>query len=390
MSKKIEMQKKRAELAKSMRALVDQVDAAAGMSAEQETQWKKMETDLNNLDAAIKREGELEAIENSLGELDDNPHRPAPNAQGSENPLAQDQYRDDFVQFLQAGISPDIRAALQVGTDSEGGYIVPQSWMTTLIDKLTDNVVMRQLASVMSTMSLTNLPLISDKGAAGWLDEEAAYPESDIAFGNITIAAYKLGRIIKISEELMTDNTYSLESEIARIFGETFGLAEEVAFITGDGVGKPTGILTTAQNGINASGAAAITYDEIINLIHSVRQVYRRGASFLTKDTTVAMMRRLKSTDGIPLWQPSLQAGTPDLFLGYRYDTTEAMPAATTGNKSIAFGDFKQYRIADRGGIAMQRLNELYAGTGQIGFRMRKRVDGKLLVPEAVKTLTQA
>lgn len=390
MSKIVEMQKKRAELAKNMRNLVDLADAETGLSAEQEGQWKKMETDLSNLDASIDREKQLETIENSLGQLEDEPHRPAPHAGANANPLAGDEYKNSFIELVRNGVTPDIRAALEVGTDSEGGYLVPQAWVSTLIDKLTDNVVMRQLGSIMSTSSTTNLPLISDKGAAAWLDEEAAYSESDIAFGNTTLAAYKLGRIIKVSEELLSDNSFNLEGEIARIFGETFGTAEETAFVTGDGTGKPTGVLTTATNGVTAAGVAAITYDELVDLIHSVREVYRSGASFLMKDSTCALLRKLKSSDGVPLWQPSLQAGAPDMFLGYSVRTSEAMPAATTGLKSVAFGDFSQYRIADRGGIAMQRLNELYAGNGQVGFRMRKRVDGKLLVAEAVKTLTQA
>lgn len=385
-----ELQNKRADLAKQMRNVIDNVDQTTGMTTEQESQWNKMEADLQALDKSISQAKTVEALESSLGELDENPIRQLPGASSNGNPLASDDYLNSFVSFLQAGVSPDIRAALEIGTDSEGGFLVPDAWVSTLIDNLTDNVIMRQMASVMSTASLTNLPLVSDKGAAGWLDEESAYPESDIGFGNLTIGAHKLGRIIKVSEELMSDNTYSLESEIARIFGETFGTAEEAAFVNGDGTGKPRGVLLDATNGVTATGATAITYDEIINLIHSVRQVYRTNASFLMKDSTVGMLRRLKSTDGVPLWQPSLQAGVADRFLGYMVNTTEAMPAATTGLKSVAFGDFSQYRIADRGGIAMQRLNELYAGTGQVGFRMRKRVDGRLLIAESVKTLTQA
>lgn len=385
-----ELQNKRADLAKQMRNVIDNVDQTTGMTTEQESQWNKMEADLQALDKSISQAKTVEALESSLGELDENPIRQLPGASSNGNPLASDDYLNSFVSFLQAGVSPDIRAALEIGTDSEGGFLVPDAWVSTLIDNLTDNVIMRQMASVMSTASLTNLPLVSDKGAAGWLDEESAYPESDIGFGNLTIGAHKLGRIIKVSEELMSDNTYSLESEIARIFGETFGTAEEAAFVNGDGTGKPRGVLLDATNGVTATGATAITYDEIINLIHSVRQVYRTNASFLMKDSTVGMLRRLKSTDGVPLWQPSIQAGVADRFLGYMINTTEAMPAATTGLKSIAFGDFSQYRIADRGGIAMQRLNELYAGTGQVGFRMRKRVDGRLLIAESVKTLTQA
>ena len=389
MSKLIDMQQKRGNLAAQMRNLVDNVDTAKGMTADQEQQWNAMNDDLNALDKSIGQIEQMEAIESRLESFEP-ANRPEPENRGNVNPLGSADYMNGFEQYVRDGINSDIKAALTIGTDADGGYTVPESWASQLIDKLADNVVMRQLCTVTSTTSTQNLPLVSDYGSAGWLDEGAAYPESDIQFGSGVLQAWKLGRIMKVSEELLQDSGVSLESEIARIFGSTFGTAEEAAFVAGDGTKKPTGITVTAQVGKTAAAAAAITYDEIIDLVHSVREVYRRGGTFLMKDSTAALLRKLKSTDGVPLWQPSLQAGQPDMFLGYSARTSEAMPAATTGNKSIAFGDFKQYRIADRGGIAMQRLNELYAGTGHVGFRMRKRTDGKLLVAEAVKTLTQA
>lgn len=388
MSKVVEMQKKRAELSANMRTLIDQTDPKAGMTVEQESQWKQMDSELNNLDTSIEREKKLETLENSLGELESDPRRPAPNG-SNVNPMASDDYKREFVAFVRGGATPQIQAALSIGVDSEGGFTVPESWAATLINKLEDNVTMRQLATVIATTETNNLPLVSDNGAAGWLDEAAAYPESDIAFGNLQLKAWKLGRIMKVSEELLQDTGYNIESEIARIFGITFGAAENAGFITGDGVNKPTGVLVGADNGKTAASATAITYDEMVDLVHSVRQVYRMRSNFLIKDATAGMLRKLKSTDGVPLWQPSLQMGQPDQFLGYSVRTDEDMPAVATGAKSVAFGDFSNYRIADRGGIVMQRLNELYAGTGQVGFRMRKRVDGKLLVAESVKTLTQ-
>ncbi len=389
MSKLLDLQQQRSQLAAKMRTLVDNVDAEKGLTSDQETQWQTMNDELNALDKHIEQLEKMAAIEARLNEIPNPAQRPEPSNNTPENPLAMADYVGGFEQYVRGGINTDIQATLTVGTDSEGGFIVPETWTTQLIDTLADNVVMRQLSTVMSTSNTNNLPLVSDYGAAGWLDEGAAYPESDIAFGVGMLEAWKLGRIMKVSEELLQDSGVNLESEIARIFGITFGTAEEAAFITGNGTKKPTGITVSAKVGKIAASPNAFTYDEIIDLVHSVRAVYRQGASFLAKDSTVAMLRKLKSTDGIPLWQPSLQAGVADSFLGYRVHTSEAMPAVAPDNKSIAFGDFKQYRIADRGGIAMQRLNEKYADTGHVGFRMRKRTDGKLLVTEAVKTLQQ-
>ncbi|MFS1524745.1 phage major capsid protein [Microbulbifer sp. 2304DJ12-6] len=389
MSKLLDLQQKRGQLAASMRTLVDSVDAAKGMTTEQEEQWKTMNNDLNALDKQIEQLEKMVEIEGRLSEVPNPAQRPEPAGNTPTNPLASTEYMGNFEQYVRAGMSMDIQAALTVGTDADGGYTVPDSWAMQLIEALTDHVVMRELCTVISTSTTTNLPLVADHGQAGWIEEGAPYPESDIQFGAGVIEAWKLGRIMKVSEELLQDTQVSLESEIARIFGLTFGTAEEAAFITGDGNKKPTGVTITAPVGKVAASANAFTYDEIIDLIHSVRAVYRNGASFLAKDGTIGMMRKLKSTDGIPLWQPSLQAGVPDSFLGYRVRTSEAMPGVATGNKSIAFGDFRQYRIADRGGMVMQRLNEKYADTGHVGFRMRKRTDGKLLMAEAIKTLQQ-
>jgi HK97 family phage major capsid protein len=389
MSNKIEMQKKRADLAKQMRNLVDQTDSAKGMTSEQESQWNAMEKDLNNLDASIKRETELENIENTLDDLELDPHRPLADQTNEQSPFAASSYLASFDSFVRGGLTPDINAALSIGTDSEGGFTVPESWDSKLREKLTDAVVMRGLSTVIQTSSTKNFPGISDNGSAGWLDENAAYPESDMAFANLQLQAWKLGRIMKVSEELMQDTVYNLVDGISKAFAKTFGLAENTAFIAGDGVSKPRGVLLDAQNGLTAASATAIVYDEIVDLIHSVKQVYRANASFLMNDTTLGMLRKLKSTDGVPLWQPSIQAGVPDRLLGKLVNTDDAMPVVATGNKSIAFGDFSEYHIADRGAIYMQRLNELYAGTGQVGFRMRKRVDGRLMEAEAVKTLTQ-
>ncbi|MEW5248909.1 phage major capsid protein [Microbulbifer discodermiae] len=393
MSKLIEMQQKRAKLAAQMRSLVDNVDAAKGMTDDQEAQWKQMNEDLHALDKQIEQLEQMNAIEARLGEIDSPARRPEPESNTPANPatpLASAEYLSGFDGYVRGGLGADIQAALTVGTDTDGGYLVPDSWANTLIDLLTDAVFMRSLATVTKTKSTKNLPLTTDKGAAGWVDEGGAYPESDIAFGNGVLEAWKLGRIIKVSEELLEDNTFNLEGEIGRIFSETFGLAEETAFISGDGVKKPTGLLVSGELGKQVASAAAITYDDIVDLIHSVRRVYRRRASFITRDGTLGMLRKLKSTDGVPLWQPSLQAGQPDMLLGYRVESTEAMPAVAGSAKTVAFGDLKQYRIGDRGGIVMQRLNEKYADTGHVGFRMRKRTDGKLLVPEAVKYLQQA
>ena len=236
------------------------------------------------------------------------------------------------------------------------------------------------------------IPVVASKGTASWIDEEGAYTESDDSFGQVSIGAYKLGTMIKVSEELLNDSVFDLESYIAREFARRIGTKEEEAFFTGDGTGKPLGILAAsggAETGVTAASATAVTADELIDLFYSLKSPYRKNAVWVLNDSTIKAIRKLKDNNGQYLWQPSLVAGTPDTILGRPVKTSAYMPAIAAGAKTIAFGDFSYYWIADRQGRSFKRLNELYAANGQVGFLGSQRVDGKMILPEAVKVLVQ-
>lgn len=288
----------------------------------------------------------------------------------------------------------EVLNALQVGTDSEGGYLVPDEYERTLIEALEDVNIFRQFAHVIHTDNGTRkIPVVASKGTAYWIDEEQAYTESDDAFGQATLDAYKLGTMIRVSDELLNDSVFNIPSYIAKEFGRRVGSKEEEAFFTGDGSGKPTGVLHAtlgAQTGVTAAAATKVSIDEIIDLYYSLRAPYRRNAVFIMHDSTIRELRKAKKGDGAYLWQPALTAGTPDTILNRPVYTSTFMPQIATGNKSVVFGDFSYYWIADRQGRTFKRLNELYATTGQVGFMASERVDGKLILPEAVKVLVQA
>ena len=234
--------------------------------------------------------------------------------------------------------------------------------------------------------------MVATKGSASWIDEEGAFPESDDAFSQVSIGAYKLGTMIKVSDELLNDSVFDLESYIATEFTRRIGAKEEEAFFTGDGKGKPTGILAAAggaEVGVTTAGAAAITADEVIDLFYSLKSPYRKNAVWVLNDATVKAIRKLKDNQGQYLWQPSLVAGTPDMILGRPVKTSAYMPVAAAGAKTIAFGDFGYYWIADRQGRSFKKLSELYAATGQVGFLGSQRVDGKLILSEAIKVMQQ-
>lgn len=224
------------------------------------------------------------------------------------------------------------------------------------------------------------------------MDEEGAIPESDDSFGQVSIGAYKLGTMIKVSEELLNDSVFDLEAYISREFARRIGNKEEEAFFTGDGTGKPLGVLAEtggAEVGVTAAGAAAFTADEIFDLFYSLKAPYRRSAVFVMNDASVKALRKLKDNNGQYLWQPSLTAGAPDTLLNRPVYTSAFMPALAAGAKSILFGDLSYYWVADRQGRSFRRLGELYAPTGQVGFLATQRVDGRLILPEAVKVMQQ-
>jgi HK97 family phage major capsid protein len=198
--------------------------------------------------------------------------------------------------------------------------------------------------------------------------------------------------MIKVSEELLNDSVFNLEAYIAKEFARRIGTKEEEAFFIGDGTGKPTGIFNAtggATLGVTAASATAITVDEVMDLFYSLKSPYRKNATFIMNDATVKAIRKLKDGSGQYIWQPSITAGTPDTILNRPVKTSTYVPTIASAAKSIAFGDFGYYWVADRQGRSFQRLNELYAATGQVGFKATQRVDGKLILPEAIKVLQQ-
>ena len=281
--------------------------------------------------------------------------------------------------------------ALKIGSDADGGYLAPDEFERTLVQGLEEQNIFRQLAHVIQTSSGDRkIPVVATKGTASWIDEEGAYPESDDTFGLVSIGAFKLATTIRVSEELLNDSVFNIESYIATEFARRIGNKEEEAFFMGDGVGKPTGIFAAtggAELGVTTASATALTADEIMDLYYSLKSPYRKKAVFLMNDSTVKALRKLKDANGQYLWQPSLTAGTPDTVLNRPIHTSAYVPALASGAKAVAFGDLSYYWVADRQSRSFKRLNELYATTGQVGYLASQRVDGKLILPEAVKTL---
>ena len=251
--------------------------------------------------------------------------------------------------------------------------------------------IFRQMATVIKTSNGDRkIPIVTSKGEAVWMDEEQQYSLSDDTFGQASLSAYKLGTAIKISEELLNDSVFDLPSYIAKEFARRIGTKEEEAFLIGDGKGKPTGIFAAtggAENGATTTGAT-ITFDDVIELFYSLKSPYRKKAVWILNEQTVKALRKVKDNNGQYIWSPAVSAGLPDTILNRPYVTSVYAPTIAAGAKAIAFGDYSYYWVADRQGRSLKRLNELFAMNGQVGFLASQRVDGKLILPEAVKTLT--
>jgi len=279
--------------------------------------------------------------------------------------------------------------ALSTGTGDKGGYLVPEEFQTTIVEKLAEKSYIRNLATVSMSSSTTNIPVEGVDGANGWIDENGAYPESDPTLSQIVMKAYKTGRIIKVSEELLADSFTSIEAYIAGKFVKSTIKAEEEAFVVGDGVGKPKGFLLDATLGKTAAANNAITADEIIDLWGSLDEDYAGEAHWMMNRNTLVALMKLKDGNGDYLVNKGLN-GAPSTLLGRPIVINKNMPDIGSETKPIAFGDFSYYFIKDRKVMEMKRLDEKYADYGQVGFRIDKRVDGKLVVDEAINYLQMA
>lgn len=392
-----EMRVQRAKTWEQAKAFLDSHrDKNGVLSAEDEATYGKMEQEIVDLGKEIDRQERLDAMEREMSVPTSTPLKEKPASAKIEKKVgrASDDYKKNFWNAMRMKApTAEILNALQVGTDSEGGFLVPDEYERTLIEALEEENIFRRIAKVIQSNSGDKkIPIVASKGSAAWVDEEGSYGESDDVFGQTSLGAYKLGTLIKISEELLNDSAFDMEAYISKEFARRIGAKEEEAFFTGDGTGKPTGILAAtggADVGVTTAGGTAITADEVIDLYFSLRVPYRKNAVWIMNDATVSAIRKLKDGQGQYLWEPSLVSGTPNKILGCEVITSPYMPTIAAGAKTIAFGDFSYYWIADRQGRIFKRLNELYATTGQVGFIGSQRVDGKLILPEAIKVLKQ-
>ena len=393
-----ELRAKRNQAWDAAKAFVETKRNSDGLLSEEDAKtYAEMEKKVQAYGAEIERMEAMVAMDAQLAKptstpITEKPMNGNPAAQKPKTGRASDAYRADMLKALRTNFR-NISNVLTEGIDADGGYLVPEEYDSRLIEGLTEENVFRKLGTTITTSGERKINIAGTKPAAAWNDEGEELTWGDAKFAQINLDAHKLHVAVKVTEELLYDNAFGLEKYILRQFSKALGNAEEEAFINGSGVGQPLGLLAEeggAEIGATAATATDITYDELVDLVYALKRPYRKNAAFLCNDQTLAVLRKMTDKNGRPLWSDSIQEGEPGRILGFKVYTSPYFPVIAAGAPAIAFGDFSYYNIGDRGTRSFAELKELFAGNGMVGFVAKERVDGKLVLPEAVKLLKMA
>lgn len=411
MSKIIDLRNNRNALWEQAKKFLEENRGENGLvRADAIEQYDRMAADVKAMGDEIKRLEDQMEMDAMLSKPTSDPVRADVSEGKRKNikPTATDEYNKAFWDMMRGINTMEVRNALSIGggdpAGSAGGFTVPDEFERQLIQGLEENNIFRTIAHTIHTESgVRTIPIAMDNGSASWVEEGGAIQESDMEFTVETLSAYKLSCMVKASNELLNDSAFNIASYIAQRFGVRFGNAEEDAFINGTGPSQnpavtpsmPTGILTSvsATEDTTTTDAETITFDDVYKLYYNLKSPYRRKAAFLCNETILLKLMLLKDGNSNYIWKPGLETGKPDTILGRPIYTSAFMPALSgtkaqdKKKKVLLFGDFSYYWIADRTNRTLRRLNELYAVTDQVAFVGTQRVDGKLILPEAMKVL---
>ena len=377
----LELREKRNTAWNAAKAFLDSHRTEKGtLTAEDDATYSRMEQEIADLGKEIARLERQEALNKPVNKpLTSKPVTAA--EKPAKTGRASDEYKTGMLQALRTNFR-QVSNILQEGVDADGGYLVPEEYDHRLIDVLNEENIMRKLGHKITTSGEHKINIAATKPAAAWIEEGGALQFTDATFDQILLDAHKLHVAIKVTEELLYDNAFGLENYIIDQFGKALANAEEDAFLNGTGNGQPLGLFAETGGGTLAKTVATPKPEDVIDLIYALKRPYRKNASFIMNDAAVAAIRSFKDNNGAFMWQPSCVAGEPDKLMGYDIYTSPFCPA-----NMMAFGDYNYYNIGDRGTRSFKQLTELFAGNGMIGFVAKERVDGKLILPEAVQIL---
>ena len=391
-----ELKEKRAALIMEQRSILDaaQNDGSAHLNADQTEKFEKIEAEIRGLEDRISLEERTASREAEMANVD-----LTPEVEERAITIDSEEYRDAFLKNVCGErLSDREMRALSIGSAGAGGNLATTQVSQQISQLREEANFMRQIGTVVEVSQKTAFATESSIGSAAYGAEGASISESDHSFGQVTFNPVRLGRIMKVSEELLNyTGTFSagqLEAYIASSFARSFATAELAGFLVGDNSNAPRGIFDNATSGVTAASATAVTADELIDLFYSVAAPYREAptANWIISPEAAKAIRQLKNpvtTSGALnyLWTPGL-AGAPDTLLGKPVYESDNVDVMTSGKKPILFGDTSYYQIVDFGDFEFSRLDELYAASGQVGVRGIAFNDGELLNTAACKVIT--
>ncbi len=398
--KNIELRGRRAQLIKDADAIVAAAQTEGrSMTTEEKSKFEAIEADARGLKQEIEIIERNAEMKKELASAQGEARAAAPKANASEA----------FGKYLRHGfaaLTAEERSMIQkrgtatqvAGTDNLGGYLVPQEFSNELdmASEFTGEV--ERLAKKLNTAGggLLDYPTLNDTATdANLISEAAAVTVQDMTFGNKQLSAYNYSSLVKVSQQLLQDSAFDLNSFLVEAMGERIARATNAAFTTGTGSSQPQGIITGSVAGKTAASATAITADEILDLIYSIDSSYRNKASFglMAHDNVIAAIRALGlgSSNDFPVFVPSMAQGEPDRIFGVPvYVNNDMESSIATGKKTLLAADFSKFVVRNAGGIQMLRLNERFADELEVGFVSWKRSDSAVLDSRAVKHLVQA
>lgn len=380
---------------KAYREKADKEQKQGGITPETKEALDKISADLNE---AVDKKAEHDAkVKERLDALEVKVNRgDLPGSVVDEQ--KRNEERKAFFTYLRGkGPMPESLKALTTTNDARAGYLnTPSEFEMEILKEVTELSPFRQLATVRQTSGMSvKQRKRTAVGVASWTAEGGTRTEDEsLSYDMIELYNHEMTFLVKVTQEDLEDSAYNLEQVLTEEYTEAFATLENAAFSGGDGVGKPSGFLTDTDviAGATNSGSAATVLDAAggvngpIAAQDKLAQPYQAGAVWLMQSATRTVLRQAKDSTGNYLYITSLVAGVPDTFLGKPVVICPDMPAIAADAYSMAYANMKQaYKIVDRVGMQIQRLNELYAATGMVGFLGRRRVGGMTIRPDAIK-----
>jgi HK97 family phage major capsid protein len=401
----------RKKLSADLNALVKDHPKDQEWTDTDQQKYDGMVTEIENLDQDLDRHKKVMDLEaKSRQTATDRADKRGISVDESQHQIAQE--KAAFNTYLRGGMSAlneEQREAVQnrvnspkntmsTTTGDEGGYLTTDELAPNISQAMLEFGGMRKLATIVPTETGSNIPwptadATSEQGE--WLDQNADSDDKDTSFGSRDISTYKIGsKVIAVPFELLQDAKFNIEGYINERVAQRIARTSEDAFINGTGSSQPHGIMADIGLGYQGGNTTSITYDDLVELIHSVDPAYRRSnkCGLMMNDSSLKVVKKLKDEDGRPLWLPGMDAGEPDKLMGYSYAINQHMPIMAADAKSVAFGDFSKYIIREVMQMMFFRFTDsVYSRKGQVGFLAMMRIGGRYIdVGGAVKYFQNA